>query len=79
MTEDLRERSARAVQVVTADGRNLEAGRACLYVLEALGWKRIARFLAVPPVIWIVELKYMVVARNRGFFSRFLSRDPGSC
>jgi len=74
MSAELREACARAVHVVTADGRVLRGGRASLHVLEHLGWPRLARLLSVPPLCWGVELGYRVVARNRRLFSKLLFR-----
>jgi predicted DCC family thiol-disulfide oxidoreductase YuxK len=74
MTPELRAACRDAVHVRTADGRWLRAGRACLFVLERIGWPWVARVAAWPPFIWIVELGYRVVARNRPFFSRWLAR-----
>jgi predicted DCC family thiol-disulfide oxidoreductase YuxK len=78
MTEALRERARRAVQVVTAEGRELSAGRACLYVLARIQG-RAWNVLTLPPFIWGVEIVYRIVARNRVIFGRFTSRDPGAC
>lgn len=64
----------RAVHVRTTDGRWLRAGRACLFVLERVGWPRLARILALPPLVWAVELGYRIVAGNRPFFSRLVAR-----
>lgn len=61
----------KAVHVVTADGRVLKAGRAVLFVLGVLGYKRLARLLAAPPLVWGVEAGYALVARYRGFLARF--------
>ena len=74
MTPRLRRACARAVQVVTDDGRVLSAGRASLFVLEHLGRRRLARSLSIPPLIWAVEAGYWLVARNRRFFSWLLFR-----
>jgi len=63
------------VHVITTEGKVLRAGRASLYVLERLGWGAFARFLTYPPMIWLVELGYFIVARNRRFFGRFLFRS----
>ena len=79
MTPELLPRAARSVQVITSNGDNLEAGRACLYVLHALGRKTAARILRVPPLVWFLELGYRIVADNRPFVSRFMSRDPKTC
>ena len=65
---------ARAVHVVTRDGRRLRAGRATLFVLRELGWRRLATLCGVPPLVWGVELLYALVARNRTFFGRLLFR-----
>jgi len=77
MNEELYRACARAVHVVRRDGTLLRAGRATLYVLEGLGWRWTARLLSVPPFVWLVELGYWVVARNRSFFARFLFRGEG--
>lgn len=75
MTEALAARCARAVHVFGPDGTLLAGGRAILFVLETIGWRpRLARALGRRPLIWGVELGYWIVARNRGFFGRFLFR-----
>lgn len=72
MTPELRRACARAVHAVTPEGRILRAGRASLHVLGRLGWPRTAAVLARRPWIWIVELGYSFVARNRGWIGRWL-------
>ncbi len=74
MTPDLREACRKSVHVRTTDGRWLRGGRACLFVLERVGWPRLAAVAAVPPLVWLVEAGYRVVAGNRTFFSRVLPR-----
>jgi predicted DCC family thiol-disulfide oxidoreductase YuxK len=74
MTPELRAACARAVHLVTADGRVLRAGRACLWVLERTGFPLLARVLALPPLVWAVEVGYWLVARNRRLASRVLFR-----
>ncbi len=74
MTDSLAARCARAVHVLGADGTLLAGGRASLFVLGRIGWPRLARGLARPPLVWLVEAGYRLVARNRGFFGRFLFR-----
>lgn len=74
MTPEIFEACQRAVHVITRDGQVLAAGQATLFVLGELGWGGWARVLAVPPLIWFVELGYRVVAQNRYFFSRFMFR-----
>jgi hypothetical protein len=76
MTPALREQARKAVQVMTADGRQLSAGRAVLFVLEEIDWHpsmvRLARWR---PFIWAIELGYWIVARNRSVFGRLLFRS----
>jgi predicted DCC family thiol-disulfide oxidoreductase YuxK len=75
LDDTLRAACERAAHVITVDGRVLKAGRASLFVLRELGFRRIAWFLRLPPFIWCVELGYFVVARNRRFFSRLMFRS----
>jgi hypothetical protein len=76
MTPALREQARKAVQVMTADGRQLSAGRAVLFVLDEIRWHpRTVRLAGRRPFIWAVELGYWIVARNRSFFGRFLFRS----
>lgn len=72
MTPALYDACKKAVHVVRNDGTVLGAGRACLFVLAALGWRRTARFLALRPLMWFVELGYRIVASKRAFFSEYL-------
>ena len=74
MTEALYERCARAIHVIAPDGHILRAGKAVLFLLEHCGYQRTARVLRIPPLVWLVELGYWIVARNRRFFARFLFR-----
>lgn len=71
MTPALAAACAEAVHVVTADGKILKAGRAVLFVLEVLGYRRFARLFAKRPLIWGVEAGYRLVARYRGLLARF--------
>jgi hypothetical protein len=76
MTPALRDQARNAVQVITADGRQLSAGRAMLFVLEEIDWHpRAVRLARRHPLVWAVELGYWIVARNRAFFGRFLFRS----
>jgi predicted DCC family thiol-disulfide oxidoreductase YuxK len=74
MTPALRSACEQALHVVTADGTVLRGGRACLFIVEGLGWRGLARFLGWPPFIWIVECCYRLVAANRRLFSRIVCR-----
>lgn len=60
------------MHVLTRDGRTLRAGRASLFILGELGWRRTARIAALPPLVWLVELGYRLVAEHRRFWSRIL-------
>lgn len=77
MTPELRAACSRAVHVLARDGRLLRAGRACLFVLSEIGWPGAGRILALPPFVWLVELGYWLVARNRGLASRIFFRPAG--
>jgi len=74
MTDALAARCARAVHVLTPDGTLLDGGRASLFVLGRIGWPRLARLLGLPPLVWLVELGYRLVAANRGLLSRVFFR-----
>jgi predicted DCC family thiol-disulfide oxidoreductase YuxK len=74
MSPELALACEKAMHVVRSDGRLLRGGRATLFILHELGWRVSTRILGLPPFIWIVELAYGVMARNRHVFSRFLFR-----
>jgi predicted DCC family thiol-disulfide oxidoreductase YuxK len=74
MTPALRDACRRVVHVRTIDGRWLRGGRASLFVLERIGWPRLARIAALPPLVWLVEAGYALVAHNRAFFSHHQPR-----
>jgi predicted DCC family thiol-disulfide oxidoreductase YuxK len=74
MTPALREANRKAVHVITADGRILRAGRATLFVLGQTGYPLLAKLLSLPPLVWFVELGYLLVSRNRNLLSRILFR-----
>lgn len=70
---------SRGAHVITADGRVLRAGRAVLFILEQLGYRWVARILSLPPFVWLVELGYAIVARNRRRLSRWLRLGETHC
>ncbi len=79
MTPQLRTASERAVQIVAPGGHRISGGRAVLFVLQTVGWHPLLlRIAGLPPFVWIVELGYHIVSRNRSFFSRFLFRRQSS-
>ena len=53
----------------------LRAGRAVLFLLGLVGYRWLVWPLQLPPLIWLVEIAYEIVARNRPFFARFMFRD----
>ena len=72
MTTDLHAACTQAVHVIRRDGLVLRGGRAALFILDRLGYRRIARTLALPPFLWVVEAGYGIVARNRGRLARLI-------
>ena len=70
MTRELAEACGRAMHIVCRDGTLLRAGRAVLFLAGEIGWRRSSRFLSYPPMIWLVELGYALVARNRRLLGR---------
>ena len=78
LTPERRLACAKAVHVYTADGTWLRAGRAWLFTIERCGWPGTAGLLGRPPLIWMLEAGYAVVARNRRVFGRFLFRGYSS-
>jgi predicted DCC family thiol-disulfide oxidoreductase YuxK len=74
MTPAIYTACSRAVHVIKPDGEVLRAGRGSLLALETAGWGWKARLLSWPPLLWIVELGYYLIARNRRLVSRFLFR-----
>ena len=74
MDEQLRAACSRAVHLRHPDGELERAGRACLTVLELIGYRRTAQLLRRWPLVWLVEAGYWLVARNRMIFSRFWFR-----
>ncbi|MDX1389864.1 MAG: DUF393 domain-containing protein [Acidobacteriota bacterium] len=70
--DELRHELAETVHVITTDGSVLRGGRAWLFIMGEIGWRATAAILGVPPFVWIVELGYRLVARNRTRLSRWL-------
>jgi len=69
----------RGVHVITADGRVLRSGRAVLFIGEQLGYGWLTRPLSLPPMVWVVEGVYWVIARLRGKLSRWLRLSETEC
>jgi predicted DCC family thiol-disulfide oxidoreductase YuxK len=73
MTPELYAACRQAVHVITSDGRVSRAGRAVMFVLEEIGYPRwLIRPFTWPPLVWLTELGYWLVANNRPFFGKFL-------
>ena len=75
MTPELYRACSKAVHVIDQEGSIRRGGRAMLFILEQEGWGPIARFLSLPPLIWLVEIAYRLVAANRSLFSRLFFRE----
>ena len=63
------------MHVIEPDGQMMRAGRAVLFLLGEVGYRWLVWPLRFPPMIWLVEAGYKVVANNRRFFARFLFRQ----
>lgn len=74
MTSELADACSLAMHVLCRDGTLLRAGRAALFLVGELGWKRTAVVLSYPPMIWFVELSYALLASNRRTVGRFFFR-----
>ena len=70
MTPALYHACAEAIHVITQEGKILRAGRACLFILDHLGYSLLANMGKLRPFIWFVEIGYWLVARNRKWISR---------
>lgn len=68
----LRQACKKALHVLTIDGKKLRGARATLFVLENTGWGGAARFLQFPPLIWLGEAFYYLIAWNRKWLGKLL-------
>ena len=84
MNETLRKNCPKAAHIVMPWGEVFVGGRAMLVVLENIGWGAWARFIRRSPFVYIFDLGYLIVSRNRPFFAKFLFKnepvddEPGS-
>jgi len=70
----------RAIQLVTPDGRVLQASEAVVAVLLTRGWICAwARLYYVPGLRQLVDLAYAWIARNRYRFFGRAACDEGAC
>lgn len=60
--------------MLPADGRTLRAGRAWLFLMDQIGYARLARVLSRPLLLSAVEVGYWLVANNRARLGRVLFR-----
>ena len=80
LTPAQRQRAERAILVIAPDGRYRSAGRAVLFALQEIGWHPwLARLAQKKPLVWLVELGYWLVARNRPLLSKLLFRGRSGC
>ena len=81
MTSQLYAACQQAVHVITAEGRVIKAGQAAMFILAEIGYPRwLIRPFIWPPLFWLTELGYWLVAKNRPFFNRFLfTREADEC
>lgn len=78
MHPDLYERCKSALYVVTESGMELRGAKAVLFLYELTGWGFFAKLLGTPPFLWIIQLGYWLVARNRGLISKWFFKGK-SC
>jgi predicted DCC family thiol-disulfide oxidoreductase YuxK len=72
MTPVLAAECDRALYILHPDGSRTGSGRAILYMFGVIGHPKLARSLAWPPLVWLVELGYWLMARNRHIASKLL-------
>ena len=73
MTPELYEACKQASHVIKVDGRIIKAGQAGMFILEEIGYPRwLVRPFTWPPLVWLTELGYWLIANNRPFFGKFL-------
>lgn len=76
MNPQLYEACKDAAHIITNEGKIINAGRAGMFVFEAIGYPHwLVRPFTWPPLVWFTELGYKIIANNRPFFSRFLFKD----
>jgi predicted DCC family thiol-disulfide oxidoreductase YuxK len=69
MTPELYRCCQQALHVRFHDGRLLQGGEACIYILEALGYRRTASTLRQWPFRWVIKIGYKLVARHRSILA----------
>lgn len=73
MTPAMYEACKQAIHIITPKGEVIKAGRAGIFILEAIGYPRwLTRPFTWLPLVWLTEWGYRLVADNRVFFSKFI-------
>ena len=67
MTPALHEQCEQAMHVVLPAQHRLRGGRACLYILRVIGYRRTAAVFSLWPLSWVVDLGYDIVAAVKGY------------
>src|SRR5205807_10480261 len=62
MTEALARRCAHAIHVLTPEGVVLSAGRASIYLMAEVGWRRFSAVFSSRTQIWFVEAASRLVS-----------------
>lgn len=75
----LRARAKHSVLTIEPNDEVRIGGRAVLGALTEVGWMTpLVKIASLPPLIWLVEIGYRIVAGNRSRISRVLARR-GRC
>lgn len=74
MTDAIFERCDQAVHIVLPDGTVKSGGDACRYLLKGSRRPWLGEALDLPPISWLLEPGYNVVARHRRLLGKILCR-----
>lgn len=75
MHPELYEGCKSALYVITEDSRELRGAKGVLFLYAKTGWSLPYKILSVPPLLWLVQFGYWLVARNRGLISRIFFKN----
>lgn len=80
MTPALYEACKAAFHIITPTGETLKAGQAGMFLLAELGYPGwLVRPWMQPPLVWLTDWGYYLVADNRPLFAKFLfTTDDGT-
>ena len=82
MDERLKGRCGREVVLLLPDGREYGGARAVFECLANGGGFFLAtgaKVMRLPPLIWVAEIAYRIIARHRRFLSRLMLRETPTC